>query len=224
MKEAIKNIVKNIGAMLHVTTHTAGSKMEGIQSLGTSCVDNRRCRRRRKVKGSICEKCYANGLCQCRKSLTEHLIRNHEILKQRLLTWEEAASVDFLTFYVRIESFGDVDSVTQARNYLRIIIMHPEIFFGIWSKNEDIWLEAFTEEGKPKNCTFVYSSMFVNVVAEIDREKYWFIDHIFTVWDKAHYAEVIAEHPETECAGIKCRKCLKCYKIGTSFYINELKR
>lgn len=224
MKEAIKTNAENLGAKLHVTTHSKGTKMEDMQSLGTSCIDNKICKIRMNIEGSICADCYACALCKCRTNLTEHLINNHEILKQRMLTMEEAASVDFAALYVRIESFGDVDSVIQARNYLRIIKAHPENHCTIWSKNDGIYRSAFNIEGKPENCTYVHSSMFVNVIDEVDLIKNWFIDHVFTVWDKAHYAKVIAEHPETECAGIKCRKCLKCYKLGTSFYINERKR
>ncbi|MBR2100869.1 MAG: hypothetical protein IJ927_06110, partial [Eubacterium sp.] len=77
----------------------------------------------------------------------EKLSENFYKLNKRLLTPKEAKAVEITTQLGRIESFGDVASVTQARNYIRIIKAHPRTRFGIWSKNWGIWLVAFKKEG-----------------------------------------------------------------------------
>ena len=48
--------------LVWVTNHSEGTKMEGIQSISTSCLANPICEARKKIKGSICEKCYADTL------------------------------------------------------------------------------------------------------------------------------------------------------------------
>lgn len=206
---------------IHVTNHSDNTKMEDIQSVSTSVLVNPICQFRRQCPGSICERCYANNLCRMRKSLDEHLRQNFFKLNKRLLTEKEAKAVEIKSYLGRIESFGDVASVTQARNYIRIIKAHPKTRFGIWSKNWGIWLVAFKKEGKPKNCTFVLSSMEVNKIDEVNPRMKPYVDHVFTVFGKELYDGVIAEHPETECAGLSCNACRKCYHKNTSFYINE---
>ena len=118
----------------------------------------------------------------------------------------------------RIESFGDVANVTQARNYIRIIRAHRWIQFGIWSKNHEIWLEAFEKDGKPRNCTYVLSSRNVNQVADVSEEMRKYVDHVFTVWDPANYTYA---GTKSECAGLNCAKCQKCYRKGGSYWIDE---
>lgn len=208
--------------MIHVTMHNDGTKMEGIQSIGTTSLCNPICQKRKECPDSICAHCYADTLCKMRKNLNEHLVRNFEELTTRLLSPSEAAAVPITTVIARIESFGDVANVTQARNYIRIIRAHKLTRFGIWSKNDGIWHAAFKAEGKPKNCTYVHSSREVNKPENVLLTMKKYVDHVFTVWDKQKYEEV--KTPETECAGIRCMTCQKCYRRkneGGSFYINE---
>lgn len=204
-----------------VTTHSDGTKLDGLQSISTSVLSNPLCQARRKCPDSICAHCYAETLCKCRTTLDEHLADNAEILSARLLTEEEAALVPIHSLYARIESFGDVRDVMTARNYIRIIRNHPFQHFGIWSKNPNLWAQAFDAEGKPSNCTYVHSSMYLN---KRENPGYWFIDHVFTVWTPEVYDAEI-RGTETECAGLSCLKCLKCYKKDMMpFYIDERKR
>ena len=205
-------------ARLHLTTHDKKHKMAGFQSLSTSVVKNHICQVRRKVKGSICEKCYADHLLRYRKSLEDCLSRNFFILNNHLFEEREAIRCAFDTRYARTESFGDVASVTHARNYIRIIRANPETNFGIWSKNMSIWKEAFEKEGKPLNTTFVMSSAKLNEVDIVPDGMREYVDHVFTVWTPDRYT---FEGTKSECAGIQCRTCLKCYKIDTPFEINE---
>ena len=205
---------------IHVTKHTDGTKMDGIQSISTSVLQNPICQARRKCEGSICAKCYANSLCKMRKSLEEHLAENMTKLSSRLLTRQEAALVPGSSIIARIESFGDVANVTQARNYIRIIRQHPGSKWGVWSKNWGIWHAAFKAEGKPRNCTFVLSSPELNKRADVPEMMKSYVDHVFTVWDREAYDRLF-RGGKTECAGIQCMKCQKCYKKRSSFYIDE---
>jgi len=209
--------------LIHVTMHADDSKLRLIQSISTPCSMNDICAYRQHCDGSICEKCFAERLLSYRKNVEDALIPNFLLLTTRLLTRDEAAAVNIYTEIGRIESFGDVANVTQARNYIRIIRAHKRTQFGIWSKNWGIWYAAFLKEGKPRNCTFVLSSMFLNKRAEVPERMKPYVNHVFTVWEPKLYD---AQFPgtETECAGLSCMKCRKCYKRGGSFYIDERKR
>lgn len=204
---------------IHVTNHSAGTKMEGIQSISTTSLCNPICQKRKEICGGICAHCYADTLCHLRHSLNDHLQSNYLILTSRLLTKAEAANVPISSVLARVESFGDVAKVVQARNYIRIIRAHPNQRFGIWSKNWGIWLAAFKAEGKPRNCTYVHSSMNINQIDTIDPRMKKYVDHVFTVWNKDEYKNYMGGI--TECAGIHCMSCQKCYKKKTSYYINE---
>lgn len=203
---------------IHVTLHNSDHKMAGFQSVSTSVLDNPYCQARRKCGDSVCAKCYADHLCKYRKTLQNCLKNNYELLTAELLPDNILLKADIYTRYARIEAFGDVANVTHARNYTRLIKLNPETNFGIWSKNHGIWAKAFQLEGKPENCTYVFSSVKVNEIGKIPDCIKPYVDHVFTVWDKERYT--FAGTP-SECAGIQCKTCLKCYKKNTEFFINE---
>lgn len=207
--------------MIHITKHTEGTKMEGIQSISSSVRLNPICQKRSKCPGSVCEKCFAEKLLGYRKTLDACLEKNYEELNDHLLSRDEAASVVVTSILGRIESFGDVATVMQARNYIRIMSVNADVSWGIWSKNLGIWVAAFHLDGKPKNCTFVLSSPELNEIAEVPEWAKEYVDHVFTVWDRKEYDLRFKGDHVTECAGIRCMSCKKCYKKGTSFYINE---
>ena len=76
---------------IHVTQHSQGTKMDGIQSVGTTCLANPVCKKRREECDSICAHCYAAGLCRLRKSLDSKLAANFWTLTTHLLSKKEAA-------------------------------------------------------------------------------------------------------------------------------------
>jgi len=213
-------LVRNIWIVNHMSL-----KLEGICSISTSVHDNCFCKAFRKIADCICKYCYAYNQ-QCRHTgLKEHNILNGFILRNVLIPVQAFKALVFVFPYLRIESFGDCANVIQARNYLRIIKAFPKMRCAIWSKNLAIWEQAINEEGKPKNCTFVYSSPKLNEQAKIDREKYWFVDHVFTVFTKEY---IKANNITINCGGRKCMECIKrkinCYFRNTEFFINEEKK
>ena len=204
--------------------HHNARKLEGIDSISSSVHDNCKCKRWRGIAGTICQKCYSYTQQARHNGLREHSILNGIILRTVLIPVAAFKYLPILSRYLRIESFGDVANVIQARNYIRIIKAFPGKRCAIWSKNLLIWAEAFRLEGKPDNCTFVYSSPFIDkIVPEKIVSLYPFIDHIFTVFTKKYAAK---NNIDICCGGLKCMECIKakknCYFRGGRLYINEL--
>jgi len=201
-------------------------KLEGISSISSSVHDNCKCAAWRKVKDCICQLCYAFNQQAYQTGLKEHNIINGLILRNVLLPVKAFKALTIVFPYLRIESFGDVANVIQARNYIRIIKAFPRKRCAIWSKNLEIWKQAIDAEGKPDNTTFVFSSPYLNKqVSRTILERYSFIDHIFTVYTKK-YAK---EHNITiNCGGRKCLECIRkkinCYFRNDTLYINELEK
>lgn len=210
-------------SIVHVTTHDKEHKLAGIESVSTSVVENKICQARRKDTKSVCAKCYAEALVNCRVSLGDHLRNNYNILNAGLIPTEKFYNL-FSTVLGRIESFGDCASLIQGENYTRMIKANPETHFAIWSKNYAFYFKVWDRVGKPGNTTFVLSSSEINVPFDMSKlpEKWrGYVDHVFTVWDIDKYPlHDMAGH----CAGVRCMSCQKCYHNGTPFYINECLR
>lgn len=206
----------SINGILWMTDHTG--KMEGINSIGTSCLDNPFCIERMKNGDSICSKCYARTYMKMRKALKERLNGNFEILTTHLLEDREIPVTNAQLF--RFESFGDLYNVTHLENYLLICERNPFTKFGLWTKN--IWIldEVFNKNGtkKPDNLSIVVSCPLLNKQMELEKEKYWFVDHLFTVYDKEFIA---ANNIDINCGARSCMKCQICYHKDTEFYVNE---
>lgn len=211
MQDVYKRKEKNTMVDIYISTKHTG-KTAGLLSFSTSCKDNERCRKNAQIPGSVCAKCYANRYLSYRKTLREAVGKN-EILKEKLFEINDFPIVN--AAYFRIEVFGDVENVTQARNYLRFIKRNPQTFFGWWTKNCDILAKAIAKEGKPGNVKIIRSSLFLNKPA---RNKYDFVDAVFTVYDKKTIAE---KEVDINCGGRSCMTCGRCYRKGGEFYINE---
>lgn len=209
MKKIIEGIKK-----LHITTNHTG-KMLGINSISTSCKLNKRCANNAKVKGSICEKCYAQRLVAFRESLRDHLDNNFELLTKCVIPEEDLPVIN--ANYFRIEAFGDLANTTQAINYLNLIRKNPHTFFAWWTKNPDFIEKAFKKTGyeKPANCNILQSALMINKPI---KKRYWFIDKIFTVFNKKYIKE---NGIEINCGARSCLKCHKCYEKNDIVYINE---
>ena len=209
---------------LWIVNHNA-NKLQGISSISSSVHDNCFCKARQALKNCICKFCYAYNQQSYQTGLKEHNILNGIILRNILIPVKFFKVLPILFPYLRIESFGDVANVIQARNYIRIIKAFPGKRCAIWSKNIMIWKKAFDLEGKPKNTTYVHSSSELNKPDNIDKEKYSFVDHVFTVYT----ADYIKKHNIIiNCGGKKCLECIiakkNCYFRNTEFFINEKKK
>lgn len=213
---------------LWIVNHTA-NKLEGISSVSSSVHDNCFCKARQVIANCICKHCYAYNQQSYQTGLKERNILNGLILRNVLIPTKYFKLLKILFPYLRIESFGDVQNVTQARNYLRIIKAFPNKRCAIWSKNKEVYKKAIQLEGKPQNTSYVHSSLFLNKPDEINLKEYPFIDHVFTVYEKAYAKE---HNIIINCGGKKCLECIKakknCYyktsAKNNTFFINELKK
>lgn len=206
----------SMNGVLWMTNHTG--KMEGINSIGTSCVDNPFCIKRRENGDSVCSHCYAVTYMKMRKALKEHLAENAAIITTRLLKGREIPVTNSHIF--RFESFGDLYNTTHLANYVLIAERNPFTQFGLWTKNTWVLDELFNKNGiaKPNNLSIVVSSPMMNKTIELDRERYWFVDHVFTVYDKK-FIEV--NNIDINCGSRNCLECQLCYHSGEEFYIRE---
>lgn len=218
--------------MLHFTHHTdtskRASKLAGLTSVSTSALDNKFCMAKKlqamlhPEKNIICRYCYA--ITQQRQQIGVMLcgIRNKRILSGGLIPVKYFKYADVGTDEnQRIEAFGDVDNMTQSRNYIRLCKAWLKKFFAAWSKNTLIWFQSFEIEGKPVNLSFVVSSLIVNIIQPIADKYMKWVDHRFTVFEKK-YAE---KHGiKINCGGRKCLTCLLCYRKNNIFDIYELKK
>lgn len=221
IEAGIQSLADEVKLVNAVNVSKMGGKLEGYYSVSTSVLMNPICQKRAQVPGSICAQCYAATYAAMRNELNQALETNFRILNEMLISETAWATLTWPTTNGdgRIESFGDVASVTAARNYLRIIKTHPWINFGVWTKNVPLWIRAFDlEGGKPANMKFIVSSPIVNERVAIPEEWLPYVDHRFTVYAK-DYAE---EHDVLiNCGGKKCMTCRNCYGDGP-FDIAEL--
>lgn len=198
------------------TTHSG--KMQGINSIGTSCANNPHCMARRENGESVCSKCYASTYMKMRHALKERLEENAKILTSRYLAEHEIPITNDKIF--RFESFGDLYNTTHFENYLSICLHNPGTKFALYTKN--IWIvdEVLNKKGvkKPSNLSIVISSPILNKRLELDMEKYWFVDHVFTVYGKKFIAD---NDVNINCGAKSCVGCQICYHTNTDFCVSE---
>lgn len=197
-----------------ITTHDG--KMKNIPSFGTPRHCNSHCAENAKVKGSICEKCYAKRYLEMRKALREHLEENYKILTTRELKDNEIPH--FNAAFVRCESFGDIDVELQAWNYIKIFNANPFVRFGWWSHNCYLMKNPIKRFGKPNNVQIVKSSLFVNKPCEFG---YDFVDKTFTVYDDPFIKE---NGIDINCGSRSCFGCLNCYLPDGDKEVRERKK
>ena len=78
---------------VHYTVNHSG-KMEGMQSLSTSCLCNEYCKNRSSNSELVCSHCYAQRQMKRYKNLNACLERNTEILTSRILKEAEIPMIN----------------------------------------------------------------------------------------------------------------------------------
>lgn len=127
------------------TDHTG--KMTGIDSLSTSVLLNPICQKRAQDKTSVCSKCYAGRMAKMYKGLEKVLAGNTEVLTEKVIPVEEWPLLNARIF--RLEAFGDLQNVTQVRNYFNFARRNPETTFALWTKNPAIIARAIRYGSTP---------------------------------------------------------------------------
>ena len=220
VEKSMLTLVAMLWIVEHKDTDKSNSKLAGIKSLSTCCLDNRFCLFRMQDSNSICHHCYAATQQERQHGLTDHNIINGVILRNVLFTIDNLKTLPLWNEnFFRIESFGDVENVTQARNYIRLCKAFPSVKFAAWTKNHNVWKKAFDMEGgKPENLSFIISSCYVNMEMSIPENMQSVVNHVFTVYDHNYCVDI-------NCGGRKCMECLKahknCYYTDTEKQIRE---
>lgn len=212
----VKELKKKVG--LHVTVNHSG-KMDGMQSLSTSPYKNSQCNKNCQIDGAICKKCFSRSQMKMYTNQEKALAKNYDLLTSSVLPENQLPIINCL--YFRFEAFGDLANENQVINYFNISKNNPKVNFTIWTKNPQIMKKAI-DMGyeKPNNLTVIYSSLFINnqVTIEKIKNKYPFIDKVFTVYDKDYIKN---NDIQINCGAKNCLKCRLCYEKNDTVYINE---
>jgi hypothetical protein len=187
-------------------------KMLGINCISTNNLSNPLCAKFKDIEGSVCQKCFADKTAKTYGTLRDNLEANSKLLASNLPTDDELPVLVDDIF--RIESFGDLQNVVQARNYLRIIKANPSTMFAWWTKHPSLVLQAIELEGKPANVNLILSSLMINHQASMPA----MFDKVFTVYDD----ETIANKSiDVNCGARSCRGCMACYTKNDVKIVNE---
>ena len=196
-------------------------KMSGVISISTSVALNARCQARAKDQESICHYCFAAAMLDYYSELGNKLARNTELLTARELDPAEIPVINAEKWpLLRFESFGDLNNIVQVYNYFLIAAVNHKCKAALWTKNPDIVAAALDHYGieKPKNLVIIYSSPKVNEPADGVRERYPFIDKMFTVYDPEY---IDAHQVKINCGARDCRTCGRCYTRRTGSDVRE---
>ena len=203
-----------------VSTHGKGTKLDGFRSLSTSPLMNPLCVGRHSNESLICHHCYSVTYNKLRQGLRDKLERNTAILTESVIEWE---AIPYLNDkYFRIESFGDLQNVTQAINYLNLIRKNTDTQFAWWTKNPNFIRLALKELNieKPHNVQIVLSACSINVEIKIEtiQKAFPFIDKVFTVYSKDY---IESHNVNINCGTLHCMDCLNCYRQGGNAQVSE---
>ena len=197
---------------LFISTNMSG-KMSDIWGLSTSVLENHICALRRGDPESICSKCFAAATVGRYHALQRHMDDNYHLL-QNILPDEDLPIIPADIF--RLESFGDLGSVNQALNYLRICELNPTCTFALWTKNPGFLDKAIRRAGKPKNLICILSSPKLDIITD-QYPRFDWLGHVFTV-----YHDWAKPDEEINCGARSCRGCMRCYTLGNDeFFISE---
>lgn len=211
MKQCTLRNSKRISG-LHFTVNHSG-KMEGMVSISTSVTTNERCKKNAEIEGSICQKCFASKQMKVFPSMEKPMVENQRILTSEILPLEKLPIINNL--YFRFEAFGDLNNDIQVINYFNICYKNPKVKFALWTKNPDYIAKAIAKGyTKPENLNIVLSSLFIN---QERKNRYDFVDKIFTVYDKQ-----AAKTVEINCGAKNCFTCGLCYEKNDVKHIREI--
>ena len=206
-----------------ISVHGIRTKLSGFRSLSTSPLLNALCIGRHNNPKLICSSCYSVTYNNMREGLRNKLARNTESLTKEVIPYESIPVIN--DRYFRIESFGDLQNVNQAINYLNFIRKNPETNFGWWTKNPNFIKQALKALNieKPENVQIILSACGLNVGIKLETVKkaFPFVDKVFTVYDSKYIKE---NDIEINCGTRKCKDCLNCYKSGGFTQVNEKKK
>lgn len=179
-------------------------KLEGINALNTSPVNNEFCLKMSK-QDVICKECYSLRMLKTfRKNAEPTFRKNGEILSSVIVPLELVPSLNSAFF--RVSAHGELINETHMINVLNIAVKNPHCNVALWTKRKDIINRVFGEMGynKPDNLIIIFSEPRVNhITSEIPQ----YFDKIFNVvTPDSEYQNRV------NCGAKSCMSCLACYK------------
>ncbi len=201
-----------------ITEHDGGGKMAMFKSISTSALCNTGCSIRSKNDKCICSRCYARQQLKRYRTLAEKMERNTKFYNLYNLTAKDVPYINDTVF--RFESFGEIDTKQQLKNYYTIARKNKHCFFVLWTKEYNKIKEYSKGLRKPGNIRIIASEYCINSNINMNQFKYNypFVDKIFAVYTKDHATE---NNIAINCTG-KCIDCMRCYnKNDHTFVICE---
>ena len=204
-------------------SYDMSAKMSGMLSLSTS-PHGERCKANAE-RFEVCKHCYAKATDSRYPALHNKLMTNARVLQTTEIAPEKWIHIDWNSWrFVRLESFGDVNNITQVLNYFALCEANPHITFTVWTKNIDLYYAAIQNGNpKPKNLIIIFSSPMLNTEIRIPERYKGIIDKVFTVYT----AEWLIENGKTpcfiNCGARSCKRCQKCYHADNGIvYVREI--
>lgn len=205
--------------MLHITQASKTGKLEGINSINTSVLNNAFCNKMRKGNevlkrtelSIVCEACYAATLEKQYTNLHKAITRNDSLLSDAPLPIRYIPVI--MDRVLRFHSLGELINIQHLDNFCTIANYNPETFFVLWSKRTDLINKYFSDNDKPINLSLIYSSPKVGKIEKLPP----YFDKVFTVHAKKPSDNTI----NINCHS-KCKDCMLCYSKNDVIYINEV--
>lgn len=204
-------------------TKNHSGKMEGMISLSVACTKCPLCIKAHNTKdnSNICKHCYSFRMLQRYKTLREKLENNYDFFTTVELNKNDIPFINASMF--RFEAFGDISNELQFKNYVLIAEYNPWTTFTLWTKRPQILDNAFNKYGinKPSNLIIIYSEpiidrRYTSTDFKTLKNKYTFIDKVFTVHSKNGIDDTFIN-----CGAKKCAECKLCYTHNKVTVINE---
>jgi hypothetical protein len=210
-------MAKSKDELLFVGTRLSG-KMLGMTAITSSCKENENCRKLSGIRGSICEKCYADKALTYRPDVANRYAINTRLLSS-IIADEDLPIIK--SDFCRLETHGDLVNEAHLTNYVRLARKNPQTVFGLWSKRYQLVHDYFVLYRQPLNLRLILSSPMLN--HELNPVRFvreGIPVKIFTVYDKDY---ILEKGVEINCGGRTCMSCLRCYQPGTESIREALK-
>jgi hypothetical protein len=183
-------------------------KMEHIPAINTNPLDNSFCNKM-SCTDLVCKNCYSRAML---KGIRRHCgpvwSENGKVLSNRILTEEELPILNVI--WLRFSGHGELINKVHFLNLCAIARVNPRVKCVLWTKRSRIVRENI--DMVPSNLTLIYSNPRVDHVMKLPPKGF---DRVFNVVSKDSY--------KSNCAGLKCWDCGKCYDSDTICLIERLR-
>lgn len=186
-------------------------KMGNIYSISVSTQKCNFCEKMSKID-SICKKCYARKTEKLYSRLEKCLSKNYDLLTTQELNNQDLKIIQAIMYTqkaLRFNAFGEIDNMTQLKNYMNIAKSCKGQKIALYTKNIKLLYEYIKDNKMPKNVNVVLSSYQIGKpLNRYNLNEQLQDSTIFTVFKEPG--------EKRNCFGsasgnVKCSNCMKCY-------------